>query len=369
MKNFADESNFKLKQSLTFFNRDIEIPNYQFSGKNINSFTDLSYLFYIPDHTMIGGANFIYDQFKQELTNNYNNRSTTAGLYFQDTWDVSDLVKLETGLRADHVNYRNINFNKSQTFLLPRISALFKFSNKLSSRIGGGLGYKIPTIFTERTEGMQYQNLWALDNVTAEKSIGATADVNYKTKMGEDFSLSFNQMFFLTNINKPLVLEQLSEGSYSFANAGKPITSRGFETNLKLIFKEDLKLFAGYTFTDARATYLQQNQILPLMPRHKINTVLMYEKEDNFKFGLEGYHTGTQYLYNGTKTPSFWEFGFMAQKTFGKISVFLNFENFTDERQSNYKRVVNGSPDNPTFDDIWNHTEGRVINGGIKIKL
>lgn len=132
---------------------------------------------------------------------------------------------------------------------------------------------------------------------------------------------------------------------------------------------EDLKLFAGYTYTDARATYLQQNQVLPLMPKHKINAVIMYEKEDNFKLGLEGYHTGSQYLYNGFKTPSFWEFGFMAQKTFGQFSLFVNFENFTDQRQSNYKRVVNAPFDNPTFDDIWNHTEGRTINGGIKIKL
>ena len=45
------------------------------------------------------------------------------------------------------------------------------------------------------------------------------------------------------------------------------------------------------------------------------------------------------------------------------------FENFTDERQSNYKTVVNPPHSNPTFDDIWNHTEGFVVNGGIKLKL
>lgn len=59
----------------------------------------------------------------------------------------------------------------------------------------------------------------------------------------------------------------------------------------------------------------------------------------------------------------------MAQKTFSKVSVFINFENFTDERQSNYKRVVNPPHTNPSFDEIWNHTEVFVVNGGIKIKL
>ena len=95
---------------------------------------------------------------------------------------------------------------------------------------------------------------------------------------------------------------------------------------------------------------------------------LMYEKEDNFKLGLEGYHTDRQFLFDGTRTPAFWEFGFMAQKTFRRVSVFINFENFTDQRQSNYKTVSNGPHENPTFDDIWNHTEGFVVNGGIKLK-
>jgi iron complex outermembrane receptor protein/outer membrane receptor for ferrienterochelin and colicins len=95
----------------------------------------------------------------------------------------------------------------------------------------------------------------------------------------------------------------------------------------------------------------------------------MYEQADNFKLGLEGYFTGNQYLNDGTRTSSFWEFGFMAQKIFRKISLFANFENFTDQRQSKYKAVVNPPHNNPTFDDIWNHTEGFVVNGGIKIKL
>lgn len=299
----------------------------------------------------------------------YDSRSATAGAYFQDTWDLSDKVKLESGLRADHIRYSNINFKKNESFLLPRISALLKLSNNVSSRIGGGLGYKIPGIFTERTESMQYRDIMALDNVEAEKSAGATADVNYKAKLGKAFSLSANQLFFYSRVSKPLVLEERADMTYMFVNASKPVISKGFETNVRLVFKDVLKLFAGYTFTDVRAAYLHHNQELPLMPRHKMNAVLMYEKEDNFKLGLEGYHNGAQYLYNGTRTPSFREFGFMAQKTFGKISVFINFENFTDERQSNYKRVANGPLDNPSFDDIWNHTEGRVINGGIKIRL
>ena len=370
-KKYANENSFKIKQSLSFFDRKIFIPNYNFSGLNTNSFSDISYLFHHKNHTIIGGLNFVYDNFKQYnfIANNQNSKTTTVGFYAQDTWDISEKLKLESGARIDNVIYSNINFSENQTFVLPRISGLYKINNEFSVRLGGGLGYKIPTIFTEQTETMQYQNILTLKNVTAEKSIGGTLDFNFKTKLTDELVFSINQMFFATQINKPLVLETDVFNNLYFVNVIKPITSNGFETNIKFIFKDNLKFFGGYTFTDAKNTYLSGNQFIPLLPKNKVNLTLVYEKEDDFKIGLEGYFSDNQFLYNGSKTPSFWEFGASAQKTFNKITVFINFENFTDQRQSNYKRVVNLPNSNPTFDDIWNHTEGFIFNGGVKFKM
>ena len=368
-KKLAGKTSIKLKQSLSIFDREITIPAYRFSGVSTNSFTDLSLYFFKQKHTVITGLNLVFDRFRQDSIATQNAQSFSGGVYFQDTWDISNKVKIESGLRIDNVHYKNNNYNNTQTFLLPRVSALFKISDKITSRIGGGLGYKIPTIFTEQTETVQYQKVLSLNNVTAERSIGTTADINYKTTLFEDLSLSLNQLFFYTRINKPLILQTSPSRDYFFSNAAKPVISTGFETNLKLVYKEDLKLLIGYTFTNARATYLAANRFLPLLPKNKVNLTLMYEKEDNFKLGLESYFTDHQYLYNGNRSPSFWEFGFMAQKSIHKVSLFINFENFTDQRQSNYKTVVNLPHDNPTFDDIWNHTEGFVVNGGIKLKL
>ncbi len=367
-KTFSNKNSIKLKQSISIFDREIIIPTYSFSGINTNSFTDLSLVLFKQKHTMITGVNFVFDKFKQENINTQNAQSFSSGIYFQDTWDITEKVKIESGLRIDNVSYKNNNYNKNQTFVLPRISALFKLSNKITSRIGGGIGYKIPTIFNEQTESLQYQNVQPLANVKAEQSVGGTTDINFTTTFFDDLSFSINQLFFYTRINNPLILQNISGGNV-FSIASKPIISNGFETNLKFIFKEDLKLFVGYTFINAKATYLTANQFLRLLPQNKLNLTMMYEKEDNFKIGLESYFTDRQYLYNGSRTPSFWEFGFMAQKTIKKVSVFINFENFTDQRQSKYKTVVNPPHNNPTFDEIWNHTEGFVINGGIKLKF
>ena len=372
-KKLKEKNIFSIKSSFSYFNREITLSDYTFKGVNQNSFSDISYIHNGVKQTLIIGTSFIYDNFSETnilmIFPNRNFISNTGGLYAQHTWDISEKIKLESGFRTDIVNYGNANYSKTEYFVLPRVSALFKLTDKLSSRIGGGLGYKAPTVFTEQTESIQYRNVLPLNNVTSEKSHGGTADLNYKTSIGENLYFAINQMFFYTLIDNATVLQSDTLGNYFFTNADKPVESKGFETNLKFIYKEHLKFFVGYTFTDAKAKYLTSNQYLPLLPQNKLNLALVYEKEKNLKIGLEGYFTDRQYLTNGTRTPSFWEFGAMAEKTFGKFSVFINFENFTDTRQSRYKRVVNEPHNNPTFDDIWTHTEGFTINGGLKIKL
>jgi iron complex outermembrane receptor protein/outer membrane receptor for ferrienterochelin and colicins len=368
-KQIGDRKRLIAKQSFSVFDRTIRVPAYTFSGINYNSFTDIAYVTNGSRHALVLGGNLVIDQFNEKDAGTRNNSVRTGGLYAQHTWDVTDRVKLETGLRADITTYKNAVYTNRETFILPRLSLLVNYSSDWTSRISAGMGYKSPTLFTEETETIQYRNVQQLQNVVSEKSYGGTADINFRTTIGDHFAISFNHMFFYTWIEKPLVLEEDIPGSFRFKNAGRPVQSSGFETNAKLIFHDNVKLFLGYTFTHTKANYLPGGPFLPLVPRTKLNTALIYEKEDMIKIGLEGYFTGRQYLKNATRTPSFSEFGFMTEKIFRRFSLYLNLENFTDTRQGKFKKVANGAHLNPTFDEIWTHTEGFVVNGGIKIKL
>jgi iron complex outermembrane receptor protein len=48
-------------------------------------------------------------------------------------------------------------------------------------------------------------------------------------------------------------------------------------------------------------------------------------------------------------------------------SFFLNFENFSDTRQSRYEPIFTGTLANPLFGDIYAPVDGFVVNGGIKL--
>jgi len=354
------------KQSVAFFNREIEIPNCLFDGRQFNSYTDVSYYHPIKKHALVFGFNAVYDQFREKPNGanliRRNETRTTFGGYAQDSFNLMEKLSLEAGFRLDAVKDYGL-------FALPRVSLLYRFTENLSSRASFGLGYKAPSIFTEEAETLLFQNVLPIGNaLKAERSRGGTFDVNYKNTIAEKFSYSLNQMFFYTEIENPLVLLPNANSTFSFTNSNQLIRSTGFETNVRASY-DIIKLFAGYTFTNAKAGYLPDNQFLPLTPKSKLNSALLFEKEENFKAGFEAYYTSSQFLSNRFKTRPFWVLGIFGEKTFGKYSLFINAENITDTRQGRFGTVVFPPHQNPTFSEIYAHTEGRVFNGGIKIRL
>ena len=363
---FGKCSHFTFKNSLNRFQRAITSPGYGFNGTQNGTFTEATYAYHGDKSEWITGLNLLTDDFKEtklSATPLRNYQQLTVGAFVQNTLKVNNKFSLETGLRGDYVKDYGFAF-------LPRLSALFKFSPKLSSRIGGGLGYKTPTIFTEESERLQYKNVLPVDeNINKmERSYGVNADINYKTKMADgDINFSINHLFFYTRITDPLLL-QPNGSNYRFNTIAGHIDSRGMETNIKVGYS-DFKLFLGYTFTLAQLHQGNTKKENFLTPKHRLNSVLMYEVHEKWKLGLEAYYFSKQQLSDGTNGKPYWITGFMAEKLWENFSLYINFENFLDTRQTRYGSIYTGSINSPVFKDIYAPLDGFVINGGIKVRL
>ena len=360
-----ENSSINLKNSVNHFNRVIQTPGYRFDGKQLGTFTELNFIRSQEISEWIAGANLWTDDFSEkQLTStplrDYN--QTTVGAFVQNNLKVSEKVNLETGLRGDYV----IDYGFT---LLPRLSLLYKASPKFSTRIGGGFGYKTPTIFTEESERVQFQNVLPISpsNNDLEKSYGANWDLNYRTELGE-VGLSINHLFFYTYLNDPLVLQSTSDGNLAFENISGFTDSKGTETNVKVEFG-DFKLFIGYTFTDTKIHEGGSSIQNPLTAKHRLNNVLMYEVEEKWKIGLEGYYFSKQRLTDNTYGKEYWICGFMVEKLWERFSLFINFENFLDARQTRFDTIYTGTISNPVFRDIYAPVDGFVINGGLKLNL
>jgi outer membrane receptor for ferrienterochelin and colicins len=362
----ADKTVLGFKNSVSYYNRSIQIPDYLFSGVQLSSYSEINFNYSKENSEWVGGINFVTDKFTQNNADtiipvNYN--ENTVGAFVQNLWNVSKTFALETGLRGDYQNVYGF-------FFLPRISALCKINNHLSLRMGGGLGYKTPNVFTEDAEKLQFKNVLPIDtkNREAERSYGGNFDINYRTSLFSNrISFSINQLFFYTQINDPLILTQQSSGYYEYLQPTGFINTKGIETNIQLAYKQ-LKLFIGYTLADVKQHYSIVTQY-PLVAKHRLNNVLMYEIEDNLKLGLEAYYCSPQKLNDGTTGRSYWLAGFMIEKIWDHFSIFVNFENFTDVRQTKFDTIYTGTITNPLFGDIYAPVDGFVLNGGFKIRL
>lgn len=367
-KNQKDNKQFIIKNNVSIFNRELNIPNYLFNGQQLSSFSEG---FYKIDTENKAEWHLGINHYLESFTDNnpdtlgaHDYSFNTLGAFVQNTRNIGDNFVFEGGLRTDY----SIEYGP---FVLPRLALLYKKGTKFSSRISGAMGYKLPTLFTEDAERLYFRNIRPINtnDLNPETSIGGNLDFNYKTIVLDKFTFAINQLFFFTNLNNSLVLrEQQATNTFFYENADGPIQSSGFETSIRLTY-EDFKLFTYYTFTNTLLRYDNINEQQPLTPQSMAGFVLIYELEDNWSAGYELYYTGQQFDNSFDKKSDYWTMGFMVMKHFEHITIYANFENFSNTIQSDFEPLVNAPISNPTFNDIWAPTAGFVFNGGVRINL
>jgi iron complex outermembrane receptor protein len=173
----GENTTLQLKSSYSRFNRTIAIPTYIFDALQQSSFTELTWNKQGTKTDWVIGANLYTDDLGEERKSvdpardyHYN----TIGMFIQNTWSISEKFILETGLRGDYVNEYGFE-------LLPRVSAMYKITPRFTTRLGGGFGYKSPTIFTEEAERRQFQQIQPININSSrnERSAGGNWDLNY----------------------------------------------------------------------------------------------------------------------------------------------------------------------------------------------
>jgi len=358
----ASQLNFK--NTVGYFDRTINEPQFNFKGAQVSSYTEANYVRNGKYASWVAGADVWTDKLTpKDGSVNLGYSRNTYGVFTQNTFKPAKWFAVESGLRLDG-NTPSPAAPSNGVFLLPRVNTLFTLDEHWSSRIGGGLGYKMPDIFNDDAEEQGYRYLQPLNvgAIKAERSAGANADVNYKGAVGDAF-LQVNQLVFLTKVNDPLVLQH-----NAFVNAPGYLTSKGAETNVKLLMDE-LGIYLGYTYTDVQRHFNGLASAQTLTPKNQLNADVTYEIENSFRAGVEGFYTSSQLLGDGATGRGYWTFGLLVQKMWTHFDIFINAENLTDQRQNRWGQIYTGSTSSPIFKDIYAPLDGVVVNAGIRIKV
>lgn len=352
-----------VKGTYSFFNRDINTNVFGMKASQQSYFTELSYLKKWERHTLVSGINISGESFEKKypdssLINPYSYH--ILGAFAQDDWKLSNKFIAQLGMRFDY-------HDAYQPLLLPRVSLLYKIDHHFTSRLGGGMGYKAPTVFNSDVDERYLANHNLAANILLEKSLGANWDINYKGKIN-GWQLTVNQMFYVTEIKRPVIADVNGGAYYNYINAARPLNTKGFETYIAASYDE-LDIYFGYTYTVAKQLYDAVHPNVSLSARNKFATVVAYEFTPHFRAGVEAAYTGKQYLDNGNTTPGYLFAAAMIRYDIGKTALVLNCENLFDYRQTRKENIVYGPSNNPSFKQLWAPIDGRVINLSARINF
>ncbi len=359
---YSERTKFNFKSSVSSYIRNISTNVFGMKARQFSFFNELSIVHKSPKHDLVGGFNVNGDVFKKRQPDSAqfdNYKYYTLGLFIQDDWRIHPKFTIETGMRVDfHNEYGN--------FYLPRLSLLYKISPTLTTRFGGGLGYKVPSVFEADVDERNYGYLLLADDVVSEKSSGLNWDINWKKKIGNTV-LALNQSFYITDISHPLVKANYPVYTYLYS-ALQHITTKGFETWAQVTWK-GLEMYLGYTRTDAKRKYYPLSPNLELSARDKFASVISYEFSSRFRACIEAAYTGKQYVEDGTTRPGFPFIAAMVRYDIGRFSFVLNGENLFDYRQNKREQIVMPPFTNPTIKQLWAPIDGRVLNLSLKLSL
>jgi iron complex outermembrane receptor protein len=307
-------------------------------------------------HTWVGGIAVERDAYTPHDVPRFEYAFVVPGAFGEYDVSLTRTLSLSASGRVDvHSEYG--------AFFSPRVSLLAR-SGRWTSRASLGTGFFASTPLTEETEAAGLSRLQVAGSLHAERGLSASFDISHT-----DGPLSYTATLFGSRISDPIHVDR--SPSYVLRNLPNPTTNLGVEL-LGTFRREPFAVTGTYTYVRAREIVDRIHQDVPQTPRHSAGIVGMWEREGRGRVGVELYYTGRQALEENPYRDISYPYvivGLLAEQRFGRIRLFINGENLSGVRQTNWDPLLRPSraADGRWTVDAWAPLEGRNINGGIRL--
>jgi iron complex outermembrane receptor protein/outer membrane receptor for ferrienterochelin and colicins len=314
------------------------------------------------------GLAYQTEDFASETFATFDYRYETPGLFAQIDHDFTDTLSASLSARVDDHSEYGVQTS-------PRLSLLYK-PGDWTVRGSFGQGFFAPTPFVEAIEAAGLSRLEPLSGLEAETATTASLDLGYRTGAFEG-----GLTLFASDLDGAARLEAFATAPGGPLNAVRLVNADG-ETEIRgaellaRYYWRDFKFIASYLYLDASEPDPDGpgRRELPLTPQHSAGLVAMWERHGEGRVGFEAYYTGEQALYDNpyrTTTESYVHLGLLGEIVVGRASLFLNFENLLDIRQSSEDPILLPvrAADGQWTTDIWQNTDGFIVNGGVRLRF
>jgi len=310
-------------------------------------------------HSWLVGAALHHDAYRSRDVDGFDESTTTPGVFVQDEWLAADWLSLSASARADAPSGHGV-------LLSPRLSLLLR-PGEWIMRVAAGGGHHVPTQWIEEIDATGLGALARSSELDVERARSLSVDVG--RAFGE---IEVNVTGFASIIEDAVALRDAETGAPYVANVAGETRTRGAEL-LARAHVEPVHATLSYTYVHATEPQPDRGgrREVALTPRHSAGAVVAWEWEGQGRIGAEAYYTGRQALhdnpYRRTSTP-YVVFGMLAERAFGDVRVFVNFENIGDVRQTRHDPFLlpQRAPDGRLTTEAWGPLDGRVINAGVR---
>ena len=279
--------------------------------------------------------------------------STRPGIFFHDDWRAASWLLLSGSARLDYHNLYDL-------LVSPRGSALVR-GGRWSARVSGSQGYYTPRPLMDDVEAAGLSRLTIQGPLEKETVRNVSADVTHKTG-----ATAFTLTVFRTRIDDPA---QIDRTTYTLRTEGEPIVTRGMEL-LATVRRSVVAVTGTYTFLKTRE---RDGRQLALTPKHSAAMLASISGRQG-RVAVEVAMTGEQRLDANpyrTTSEAFTTIGVVAERRFGRYRLFVNGDNLTDVRQTDWDPIARPARDidGRWTVDAWAPLKGRAINAGFGISF
>ena len=309
------------------------------------------------------------------LTNNYGGKDKTYALFDQDEILILNKLTAYIGFREDwwetYDGYANqfgtgafatTYDSRSDSSFNPKLAVVYKPFDNTTLRTSAGQSFRGPTVYELFTTYVSGSNTYnGNPDLKPETVQSWDAEITQGLWRGAKFSATYFE-----NYMKDLIYNTtVSTGQYKYMNAGKA-ESKGVVLEIEQRFDKYVRLFANYTYTDARikensANPASVDKRLTFMPDTMINAGAECEVGP-FSASLTGRYISKRYS-TDTNTDT-------VNNVFGSYDPFL-----TADAKVSYKitkfATISFSVDNITNETYFSSylAPGRSWFGGLEVKF
>jgi iron complex outermembrane receptor protein len=249
-------------------------------------------------------------------------------------------------------------------FVSPRLSALAR-GGGWNARVSVGTGFVAPTPLTDETQAAGLTRLTTPKPLQPERGRNASFDLTRTAG-----PMTVTATLFGSLVRDPIVLDR---EHYVLQNLSQSTTNKGVEL-LARWAHEPFTITTTDTYVNGREGVGTQRGEVPLMPRYSLGIFGSWDEEDWGRVALECFFTGRQRLednpYRATSVP-YMVFGALIEHHVHRVTLFLNAENLGNVRQTHWDPLLRPAPaaDGRWTVDTWAPLDGRVINGGVRVRF